>query len=200
MAVPSWLSLTFTIADFIVQRVDRVGPVELEASSDQPPERAQSVMDETVTPPEMDSSVDEAPPAEVDSPHSSEAFGFQAARSGGGGDPSSSGGNGGGGSGGDNGDGDQLENRARAGGGNDPTPAPPPDPGGGDDNGNEQDSTAPRAGGGGTPSGGGSGDPGNEDDDNGNGNVARVQCSFRAMRQLDQPTRYDVDRGGEGSV
>lgn len=126
MAIPNWLSVAFTIADFVVQRVDRVGPVSFEPPEKQPPEHAA----ETVDAPEMDASLDEAPAAEVDQPRS--AMGFRAGgggqpssgdtptggnddddddngeeqfvdRAGGGGGPSPSGGNGGGGSGG-NGD------------------------------------------------------------------------------------------------
>ena len=108
MAFPQWLSIAFSIADFVVQRVDRVGPVSFEPPEKQPPEHAA----ETVDAPEMDASLDEAPPAEVDTPQS--GFGFQA---GGGSDPSS---------GGDPGNEDDdngggSEQLARAGGNSDPT-------------------------------------------------------------------------------
>ena len=132
---PKWLSIAFTIADFVVQRVDKVGPVSFEPPEKQPPEHAAT---ETVDAPEMGNvDVDEAPPAEVDRPQSS--FGFQAGgggqpssgdtptggdddddddngeeqfvdRAGGGGGPSPSGGNGGGGSGGNGGDNGEEQN------------------------------------------------------------------------------------------
>ena len=192
MALPQWLSIAFTIADFVVQRVDRVGPVSFEPPEKQPPEHAAADVDA----PEMRSTgVDEAPPAEVDSP---EGFGFQAGgggqpssgdtptggnddddddngeeqfvdRAGGGGGPSPSGGNGGGGSGGNGGDDGDSAQLARAGGGNDPTPAPPPDPDGDDD-----------------------------DDDNGEDQNV-VQCSFRAMRTADQPSRYEVEKARDNA-
>jgi hypothetical protein len=134
MALPQWLSIAFSIADFVVQRVDRVGPVSFEPPEKQPPEHAA----ETVDAPKMGSTgVDEAPPAEVDQPSS--AMGF---RAGGGGQPSS----GDTPTGGDDDDDDDDNGGEeqfvdRAGGGNDPTPAPPPDPDGDDDdddNGEEQ--------------------------------------------------------------
>jgi hypothetical protein len=201
MALPTWLSVAFTIADFVVQRVDRVGPVSFEPPEKQPPETAT----ETVDAPEMDASLDEAPAADVDTPEgtSSGSIGF---RAGGGGGPSPSGGNGGGGSGGNGGDnGDDPSARggggkpsggdtptggnsddddddngngsaqlARAGGGNDPTPAPPPDPDGDDDdddNGEEQEHHDDRS----------------------------VQCSFRSMRPSDTPTRYEVEKARDNA-
>jgi hypothetical protein len=93
MAVPSWLRVSLTIADFLFQRVDKVGPVQLESSADQPPEQAQELMDA----PELDIG---AGPADVDAPNSADSsgssssgsFGFQAARAGGGGTPSGGGG------------------------------------------------------------------------------------------------------------
>ena len=188
MALPQWLSIAFSIADFVVQRVDRVGPVSFEPPEKQPPEAATS----TVDAPSVDSSLDEAPPADVDTP---QGFGF---RAGGGGGPSPSGGNGGGGSGGNGGnsdddpsahggggkpsggdtptggsDDDDDDNGngsaqlARSGGGNDPTPAPPPEPpDDDDDNGEEQEHHDDRS----------------------------VQCSFRAMRPSDQHNRYEVEQ------
>jgi hypothetical protein len=193
MALPTWLSVAFTIADFVVQRVDRVGPVSFEPPEKQPPEHAAA---ETVDAPEMgDTSVDEAPPAEVDTPQS---FGFQA---GGGGGPSPSGGNGGGGSGnGDNGD----DSSARAGGGGQPSSGDEPT-GGSDDDDDDGDSSAQlaRAGGGNDPTpapppgGGGSG---GDDDDDDNGEEQEhhddrsVLCSFRSMRPSDTPTRYEVEQ------
>lgn len=125
MAIPSWLSIAFTVADFVVQRVDKVGPVSFEPPEKQPPEHAA----ETVDAPEMEN-VDEAPP-EVDQPSS--AMGF---RAGGGGQPSSGDEPTGGDDDDDDDNGDSAK-LARAGGGNDPTPAPPPDPDD-DDNGEEQ--------------------------------------------------------------
>jgi len=80
MALPQWLSIAFSIADFVVQRVDKIGPVSFEPPEKQPPEKATS----TVDAPEMESGVDEAPPAEVDQPSSTMGF-----RAGGGGQPSS---------------------------------------------------------------------------------------------------------------
>jgi hypothetical protein len=54
--MPSWLSVVLTLADFIAQRVDRVGPVSFESPEKQPPERAHSI------PPPAE---EEAPPAPV---------------------------------------------------------------------------------------------------------------------------------------
>jgi len=206
MALPQWLSIAFSIADFVVQRVDRVGPVSFEPPEKQPPEHAA----ETVDAPKVDTSVDEAPPAEVDRAQSS--FGFQA---GGGGGPSPSGGDGGGGSGnGDNGD----DSSARAGGGGEPSSGG--DPGNEDDDDDDGDGSAQlaRAGGSTEPS---SNEEDDDDDDNGNGSakLARagggndptpapppeppddnggdqnvVQCSFRAMRPGDQHSRYQVEK------
>jgi hypothetical protein len=183
MALPQWLSIAFSIADFVVQRVDRVGPVSFEPPEKQPPEHAA----ETVDAPEIESSVEEAPPAEVDRPQSS--FGFQA---GGGGGPSPSGGNGGGGSGGDNGD----DSSARAGGGGQPSSGDEPTGGSDDDddNGNGSAQLA-RAGGGNDPTPAPPPDPDGDDDDDDNGEEQNVvQCSFRSMRPEDAPTRYEVEK------
>lgn len=130
MALPQWLSIAFTVADFVVQRVEKIGPVSFEPPEKQPPETATS----TVDAPEMESGVEEAPPAEVDRPQSS--FGFQA---GGGGQPSS-GDEPTGGDDDDDDNGNGSAQLARSGGGNDPTPAPPPEPpdDDDDDNGEEQ--------------------------------------------------------------
>ena len=180
MALPQWLSIAFSIADFVVQRVDRVGPVSFEPPEKQPPEHAA----ETVDAPEMDASLDEAPPAEVDTPQS--GFGFQA---GGGSDPSS---------GGDPGNEDDdngggSEQLARAGGGGQPSSGDEPTGGSDDDddNGNGSAQLA-RA--------GGNSDPTEDDDEdkpyeNGDdvGETA-VGCSFRAMRPEDAPTRYEVEK------
>jgi hypothetical protein len=196
MALPTWLSVAFSIADFVVQRVDSVGPVSFEPPEKQPPEHAA----ETVDAPKMGSTgVDEAPAADVDTPEAEASdFGFQA---GGGGGPSPSGGNGGGGSGGNGGDNGEEEFRAGGGGqpssGDEPTGGDDDD----DDNGNGSAQLA-RAGGGNDPTpapppgGGGSGGD-DDDDDNGEEqehHSTAVQCSFRAMRPTDQPTRYDVEK------
>jgi len=180
---PQWLSIAFTIADFVVHRVDRVGPVSFEPPEKQPPEAATS----TVDAPSIDSSFDEAPAAEVDTPSDSpQSFGFQA---GGGGGPSPSGGNGGGGSG----NGDNGEEQFRAGGGGQPSSGDEPTGGSDDDddNGNGSAQLA-RA--------GGNSDPTEDDDEdkpyeNGDDDSeGRVQCSFRAMRPEDAPTRYEVEK------
>ena len=61
---------------------------------------------------------------------------------------------------------------ARSGGGNDPTPAPPPEPpDDDDDNGEEQEHHDDRS----------------------------VQCSFRAMRPEDAPTRYEVEKARDNA-
>jgi hypothetical protein len=193
MALPSWLSVAFTIADFVVQRVDRVGPVSFEPPEKQPPEAATS----TVDAPSVDSSLEEAPAAEVDTPSDSpQSFGFQA---GGGGGPSPSGGNGGGGSGGNGGD--NGEEQFRAGGGGQPSSGDEPTGGSDDDdddNGNGSAQLA-RAGGGNDPTPAPPPEPPDDDDDNGGEEQEHhddrtVQCSFRAMRPADQPTRYDVEK------
>jgi len=171
MALPSWLRVSLTIADFLFQRVDKVGPVQLEHSSDQPPEQAQKVMDA----PDVQTDASQ-PAADVDSPSS--PAGTMGFRAGGNEDPSSGNGGGGGGSGGGGEDTIGFQ-PARAGGQTDPT----------------EDECE--------------GEPPEECDDDeqqlapedGSGN--EVQCSFRAMRPSDQPTRYDVEegrdqQGGEG--
>ena len=178
MALPSWLSVAFTIADFVVQRVDRVGPVSFEPPEKQPPEHAA----ETVAAPDVDTSVDEAPPAEVDRPQSS-TIGF---RAGGGGEPSSGGDPGN--EDDDDDDGDGSAQLARAGGSTEPS-SNEEDDDDDDDNGNGSAKLA-RAGGGNDPTPAPPPEP--PDDNGGDQNV--VQCSFRAMRPADQHSRYQVEK------
>lgn len=108
----SWLPVALTIADFLVQRVDRVGPVKFEKGADQPPEQAQRIMSAPdVEAPPVETG---AGPAEVDTPkeaaaearHDHPAMGFQAR--GGGTDPS------GGGGGSEDDDDEKIEHRARS--------------------------------------------------------------------------------------
>ena len=106
--MPSWLSAALTLADFVAQRVDRVGPVSFEPIGDQPPERARSI------PPQAPPSPRDRPgpasrPDDRDAdrrrddrrrrpePEASSSVGFDVPRAGGSNDPSS-GGSGGGGS------------------------------------------------------------------------------------------------------
>lgn len=189
MALPQWLSIAFSIADFVVQRVDRVGPVSFEPPEKQPPEKAAS----TVDAPEMESGVEEAPPAEVDRPQSS--FGFQA---GGGGQPSSGDTPTGGNDDDDNGDNGEEQFVDRAGGGGGPSPSGGDGGGGSGGNGDDGDS-AQRA------RAGGNSDPTEDDDEDkpyesgDDDSEGRVQCSFRAMRPEDAPTRYEVEKARDNA-
>ena len=178
--MPSWLSLAMTIADFVVQRVDRVGPVSFEPPEKQPPERsrsaASSITDETKIPEAPDT-----PAADGDSTATEDpALGFQAR--GGNSDPS------------DEDDDEDYESDARVGGG----PSPSGGNGGGGsggngDNGDSGDEMVARAGGGGQPSSGDEPTGGSDDDDDDNGDGSQnAQCSFRAMRVRGRPTTYEV--------
>jgi hypothetical protein len=179
--MPSWLSLAMTIADFVVQRVDRVGPVSFEPPEKQPPERsrsaASSMTEETKVPEAPDT-----PAADGDSTATEDpALGFQAR--GGNSDPS------------DEDDDEDYESDARVGGGG---PSPSGGNGGGGsggngDNGDSGDEMVARAGGGGQPSSGDEPTGGSDDDDDDNGDGSQnAQCSFRAMRVRGRPTTYEV--------
>jgi hypothetical protein len=170
-----------TIADFVVQRVDRVGPVSFEPPEKQPPERsrsaASSMTEETKVPEAPD-----MPAADGDSTATEDpALGFQAR--GGNSDPS------------DEDDDEDYESDARVGGGG---PSPSGGNGGGGssgngDNGDSGDEMVARAGGGGQPSSGDEPTGGSDDDDDDNGDGSQnAQCSFRAMRVRDRPTTYEV--------
>jgi len=179
--MPSWLSLAMTIADFVVQRVDRVGPVSFEPPEKQPPERsrsaASSMTEETKVPEAPDT-----PAADGDSTATEDpALGFQAR--GGNSDPS------------DEDDDEDYESDALVGGGG---PSPSGGNGGGGsggngDNGDSGDEMVARAGGGGQPSSGDEPTGGSDDDDDDNGDGSQnAQCSFRAMRVRGRPTTYEV--------
>lgn len=179
--MPSWLSLAMTIADFVVQRVDRVGPVSFEPPEKQPPERsrsaASSITDKTKVPEAPDT-----PAADGDSTATEDpALGFQAR--GGNSDPS------------DEDDDEDYESDARVGGGG---PSPSGGNGGGGsggngDNGDSGDEMVARAGGGGQPSSGDEPTGGSDDDDDDNGDGSQnAQCSFRAVRVRGRPTTYEV--------
>lgn len=170
-----------TIADFVVQRVDRVGPVSFEPPEKQPPERsrsaASSITDETKVPEAPD-----MPAADGDSTATEDpALGFQAR--GGNSDPS------------DEDDDEDYESDARVRGGG---PSPSGGNGGGGsggngDNGDSGDEMVARAGGGGQPSSGDEPTGGSDDDDDDNGDGSQnAQCSFRAMRVRGRPTTYEV--------
>ena len=179
--MPSWLSLAMTIADFVVQRVDRVGPVSFEPPEKQPPERsrsaASSMTEETKVPEAPDT-----PAADGDSTATEDpALGFQAR--GGNSDPS------------DEDDDEDYESDARVGGGG---LSPSGGNGGGGsggngDNGDSGDEMVARAGGGGQPSSGDEPTGGSDDDDDDNGDGSQnAQCSFRAVRVRGRPTTYEV--------
>lgn len=180
--MPSWLSLAMTIADFVVQRVDRVGPVSFEPPEKQPPERsrsaASSMTEETKVPEAPD-----MPAADGDSTATEDpALGFQAR--GGNSDPS------------DEDDDEDYESDARVGGGGGPSPSGGNGgggSGGNGDNGDSGDEMVARAGGGGQPSSGDEPTGGSDDDDDDNGDGSQnAQCSFRAMRVRGRPTTYEV--------
>lgn len=100
--MPSWFSAALTLADFVAQRVDQVGPISFEPIGDQPPERAGTP---PYHPSRQSPAGEEAPRAEPDgrpngpddgSDRSAEnAIGFEAPQAAGGIDPSTGGGDGG---------------------------------------------------------------------------------------------------------
>jgi len=104
--MPSWLPVALTIADFVVQRIDRVGPVSFEPPEKQPPERARSVAPSAEKPKASGAAEGTPPESGSKAANDSPAVGFQprgrtatereeepgfVAQSGGGSDPSSGG-------------------------------------------------------------------------------------------------------------
>lgn len=84
--MPSWLPVALTIADFVTQRVDRIGPVSFEPPEKQPPERSQDVGPRSVdAPPEssVTPTARSSPQETGDAPE----MGFRARGGGGGSEP-----------------------------------------------------------------------------------------------------------------
>jgi hypothetical protein len=107
--MPSWLPVALTIADFVVQRVDRVGPVSFEPPEKQPPERARTAVPSSTKKEAPSSSAaqssETSPTSENDPP-----LGFQAR--GGNTDPTEAE---------DDDEDDEYRSQARAGGNTDPS-------------------------------------------------------------------------------